>query len=1172
MATLRRVGSRWQHRYHLPVTIILILALGVRVDAQSNSTGRAPARSGTLASALLSSQGKVNVPKKHATVSSTTPTRSASEVSPAHLQQQPIASPQPMPGPAAGSWPMASPAYYESPLPAQPQSIRPTSALTPTRSAGEARTLYPQEHFAVSPQPIGQPGTTVVSSSLRADARLHDVFFLDAERGWAVGDRGTICHTTDGGRSWHLQSAGVDCPLHSVYFIDARSGWAVGGYTHPFTHTGTGVVLITDDGGRSWKSKQQSLLPILKKVRFFDSKNGWAVGCSSAASPTGVFHSETGGQSWIPVPGAKQSGWANGDFLDPKTGALVGQDGTAAEVRSGRISASQTPRFGLRGPAAIQLVPPHYGWLVGDGGLAMLTRDLGHTWQTPQAPVPAGAAIQFDFHDVAVRNTKVWIAGTPGTRIFFTPDAGLSWQVFSTRQNAPLRAIHFADDLHGWAVGDFGTILATEDGGQTWRRQRAGGTRAALLAVFANGANLPLELLAKLSGNEGYLSVAEIVGRSDPSEASQEGVPETDRVHEAVVALGGCGAEQAWRFPLQPEALKIKGEAILDEWDRANDGYGATNLEAHLVRQIRTYRPEVIVTHGASPTGDDPLGDLLNHAVMTAVRAAAAPTSYSDQITQAGLEPWTVTRVFTSMPPGLTGTTTVSTAQLAARLGQSLSDAAAEPRGLIETEMTPPVDALGFRLLIDERPDHGGREDFFTGIALQPGGEARRQLNEPPPGNLEQIRKMAQRRKHAQAIIEQAGADSPAGMGLLAQTEDITRGLDDSRAASVLHHMGQTYFTAGQWPMAASMFERLANRYPNHPLARSALRWLVHYYASAEAAWRVHGSQRLLARNTKTKAVDPEKYAEGVTAAMWEAKEAGPFDVHQASAPSIDTNQLEDRQQMAAAFGQTIERLLPDLYAEPSVRFPLAVADRKRGYPAQAERYLMVLQRSTTHDDWWACAQGERWMIEPTGIPPKEVINCAVAPTKPHLDGKMDDAVWQRAKAVRFKSSSPHAPREESKNDDPTVATAKLAYDDDYLYIALRCPFTNGPDYSGVHGIRPRDPDLSNRDRVDLFLDLDRDFATYYHLTIDHRGYVSESCLGDATWNPTWFVASDEDKKCWTAEAAIPLDQLTGTYPSSHSVWALGLRRIIPGVGHEGWSTTSVDTVRAEEFGYLIFD
>jgi hypothetical protein len=236
----------------------------------------------------------------------------------------------------------------------------------------------------------------------------------------------------------------------------------------------------------------------------------------------------------------------------------------------------------------------------------------------------------------------------------------------------------------------------------------------------------------------------------------------------------------------------------------------------------------------------------------------------------------------------------------------------------------------------------------------------------------------------------------------------------------------------------------------------------------------------------------------------------------------------------------------------------------------------MVLQRNTSRDDWWACAQGERWMNEPTGVPPKQVVNCAMAPTKPHLDGKLDDAVWQRAKPVQLRE-----PRLDTRNNDmpaaapeegAAVTTARLAYDDGFLYIGLRCPCARDVDYSAVRGTRPRDPDLSARDRVEIFFDIDRDFATYYDLTVDHRGYVSESCWGDSTWNPTWFVASDDDRRFWTAEIAIPLDQLTGNFPKSHSVWALGLRRIIPGVGAETWSSTSVDAVRPEEFGYLIFD
>ena len=309
MATLRRVGSRWQQCYHLAIAIILVLALGISVHAQSGSKGRAPARSGTLASALLSSQGKVNVPKKKPiAVTAPNPGPVQTVGAPSPLPQQAVHGQQPVPRPANGSWPMASSAHYESPLPAQAQGNIAASAVVPSRSASEDRRSLPQQPFVASSQPASQPGTTKVPSALRADARLNDVFFLDAQRGWTVGDRGTICHTNDGGRSWHLQGSGVECPLHSVHFVDARNGWAVGGYTHPFTHTGTGIVLVTDDGGRTWKSKEQALLPILKKVRFFDAEHGWAIGCSSAASPTGVFHSETGGRSWNPGS-RRQAAW-----------------------------------------------------------------------------------------------------------------------------------------------------------------------------------------------------------------------------------------------------------------------------------------------------------------------------------------------------------------------------------------------------------------------------------------------------------------------------------------------------------------------------------------------------------------------------------------------------------------------------------------------------------------------------------------------------------------------------------------------------------------------------------------------------------------------------------------------------------------------------------------------
>ena len=126
-------------------------------------------------------------------------------------------------------------------------------------------------------------------ATMHADAELTSVFFLDADRGWAVGDRGVIWHTADGGRTWKQQQSPTHCRLEAVQFVDGEIGWAVGGSTQPYTHQTSGVVLRSRDGGQTWTTVPNLLLPTLRHVKFFDTKNGWAIGDGSALYPAGVF-------------------------------------------------------------------------------------------------------------------------------------------------------------------------------------------------------------------------------------------------------------------------------------------------------------------------------------------------------------------------------------------------------------------------------------------------------------------------------------------------------------------------------------------------------------------------------------------------------------------------------------------------------------------------------------------------------------------------------------------------------------------------------------------------------------------------------------------------------------------------------------------------------------------
>jgi photosystem II stability/assembly factor-like uncharacterized protein len=1021
---------------------------------------------------------------------------------------------------------------------------------------------------------------------LRGDAQLTDVTFVDAQNGWAVGDRGAIWHTSDGGEHWQLQESNVDCRLTSVQFLDARTGWVAGGRSQPYTQVSQGVLLSTRDGGQHWSQQRKMLLPALTSARFLDKSHGWAIGRASSLFTSGVFTTEDGGRSWTSLPAPDQavastgptSGptsavWTTGDFVDPMSGALGGPRGALATVRRRGTEPSHSSDISLRAWHRLQLFGPARAWAVGDGAWVLRSEDLGKSWQTPAGEFPGNYRDSFDFHALAARGERCWIAGAPGSRVLHTPDGGKTWTIQATGQPLPIRGLAFCDDQHGWAVGDLGLILGTRDGGQTWRRQRAGGARAAVLGCFSTPAALPLELFAKLSADEGYLGIAEVLNRQD-LEAPADAADLDARTHEALVRAGASGSEFAWRFPLRQSGLNLSCEQLIDGWNRANDGQGLERLEGHVVQKIRQWRPSIVVTSAGESRAGNAVNDTTAHSaaaqqvitriILRAVEHAADPTRFSEQITLAGLEPWKVQKVYAALPPGELGTTNITTSHVSGRWGRSLAELAAAARGLLMASAAPAEPAMGFRLLVDHVPQEQGKRDFFSGIALSPGGEARRALPEINGQNLDELRRAAQSRRNLQAILARGDdQDSPSDTRWLAEIGELTRSLDANSGAEVVFQLAERYYRRGRWQQAADSFELLAQRYPEHPLAGASLIWLVQYYSSSEAQWRMRRGQGRVARQVVTVPVlgpqfDRAKADGGV-------KRASAVEQRQEQRSMLpDLTGNESWSGRAAAFGKQLEQLQPTVFAEPDVRFPLAASHRAQGLGRQAERYYLGLQRARFHDAWWTCAQGEQWLADPRGVCPKSIWTCRRAPVRPRLDGQLDDPVWRSATPIELRS--------EHRDDAEWPAVAMAAFDAEYLYLALSCRPAPGAKYESSPGPRTRDADLSRHDRVDILIDLDRDWTTAYRLTIDHRGWTGEACWRDTNWNPDWFVAAKTEDGAWTAEAAIPLAELTGEPPTAKTVWAIGAQRTVPGVGFQSWTRPASIAGQGEGFGYLIFE
>lgn len=152
-------------------------------------------------------------------------------------------------------------------------------------------------------------------------------------------------------------------------------------------------------------------------------------------------------------------------------------------------------------------------------------------------------------------------------------------------------------------------------------------------------------------------------------------------------------------------------------------------------------------------------------------------------------------------------------------------------------------------------------------------------------------------------------------------------------------------------------------------------------------------------------------------------------------------------------------------------------------------------------------------------------------------------------------------------------AVAVMAFDEEFLYLAVSCKrVTPGMPQDEQAAPRKHDEDLSHSDRVQLILDVDRDYGSYYVMSVDSKGRTAESCFGDVTWNPAWYVAAAGDQDHWTVEVAIPLAELVSHTPKAKDVWAVGIQRVVPEKGLQAFSLPASATIRPEGLGLLMFE
>ena len=183
----------------------------------------------------------------------------------------------------------------------------------------EPTVTFPHMRWWVTPleqNPLNRPPVTVEP--------LFGMVMVPGSRGrvlYAVGHKGTILHSDDGGTTWKSQVSGTNQSLMSVSFVTAQAGWAVG-------HKGT--ILHTDDGGTTWKTQASGTTQHLSSVTFATAQAGWAVGDDGT-----ILHTDGGGTTWKTQASGTNQSLVSVSFVTAQAGWAVGDDGTILHTDDG---------------------------------------------------------------------------------------------------------------------------------------------------------------------------------------------------------------------------------------------------------------------------------------------------------------------------------------------------------------------------------------------------------------------------------------------------------------------------------------------------------------------------------------------------------------------------------------------------------------------------------------------------------------------------------------------------------------------------------------------------------------------------------------------------------------------------------------------------------------------
>ena len=173
----------------------------------------------------------------------------------------------------------------------------------------------------------------------------------------------------------------------------------------------------------------------------------------------------------------------------------------------------------------------------------------------------------------------------------------------------------------------------------------------------------------------------------------------------------------------------------------------------------------------------------------------------------------------------------------------------------------------------------------------------------------------------------------------------------------------------------------------------------------------------------------------------------------------------------------------------------------------------------------------------------RKVMDIVRTETPPHVDGRLDEQVWQQATVIA--DLHQYDPLEHGVPSETSIFY--VLYDDENLYIGARLLDSEPSLISARQMVQGQSVDVD--DRIEVILDPFNNMRTGYRFQLNPRGVRRDGLFDRGTnvnedWDGIWHAEAVIDDEGWTAEIVIPFKSLN--FDPNNPDWGFTVGRAIP--------------------------